>query len=337
MSEQREAALVVADHSHLLVRVDRYDLAIPIESIISVHEAPALFPVPCAQPGIAGAVQFQGFAVPVFDLRRSLRLTPRAVAPRDRLVLLDVGIRLMGLIVDEVKEFVSLQRITDEGPHALFGDSPVNAKIIAGIACADDLCAIIDPAGLLQPDIWDAEIVDDVYAQQLSPTDPLAIRTAALAQIPAAPQAIGVEAAIFRLAGQRFGVALPNIVEFFSGASHAPIPVRSAIPVSLVNRRGEGIMLFDPRPILGLPPAPLPARVDGIILANDKAPTALPVDSLEGLGLLPRADSSLAPGRFCLSVHPSPPGAVVLLDVPAFLHHAQSAFSSRPSPAGAAA
>jgi chemotaxis signal transduction protein len=331
------SAQATADHTHLLVRVDRFDLAIPIESIISVHEAPALFPIPCAQPGIAGAVQFQGFAVPIFDLRRSLRLTPRAVVAGDRLVLLDVGVRLMGLIVDEVKEFVTLQRITEEGTDALFGDSPVNAKIIAGIACADDLCAIIDPAGLLQPDVWDADIVDDVYAHQLSPDDPLAIRTAALAQIPAAPQAIGIEAAIFRLAGQRFGVALPNIVEFFSDASHAPIPVRSAIAVSLVNRRGEGIMLFDPRPILGLPPAVLPARVDGIILANDKAPMAVPVDSLEGLGLLPRADSSMAPGRFCLSVHPSPQGAVLLLDVPAFLHHAQSAFSSRPSPAGAAA
>lgn len=329
--------LTGSEHSHLLVRVDRYDLAIPIEAIISVHEAPALFPVPCAQPGIAGAVQFQGFAVPIFDLRRSLRLPARSVVPADRLVLLDVGVRLMGLIVDEVKEFVSLQRVTEEGPSALFGDSPVNAKIIAGIACADDLCAIIDPAGLLQPDVWDAEIVDDVYARGLLSDDPLAARTTALAHIPAAPQGIGIEAAIFGLAGQRFGVALPNIIEFFSDASHAPIPVRSAIAVSLMNRRGEGIMLFDPRPILGLPAAPLPARVDGIILASDKAPMAVPVDSLEGLGLLPRADSSLAPGRFCLSVHPSPQGAVLLLDVPAFLHHAQSAFSSRPSPAGAAA
>jgi chemotaxis signal transduction protein len=337
MHETQASTPFGADRSHLLVRVDRYDLAIPIESIISVHEAPALFPVPCAQPGIAGAVQFQGFAVPIFDLRRSLRLASRPVAAADRLVLIDVGVRLMGLIVDEVKEFVSLQRISDEGASALFGDSPVNAKIIAGIACADDLCAIIDPAGLLQPDVWDAEIVDDVFAQRLSPTDPLAIRTAALAQIPAAPQAIGIEAAIFRLAGQRFGVALPNIVEFFSSVSHAPIPVRSAIAVSLVNRRGEGIMLFDPRPILGLQSAPLPARIDGIILANEKAPMALPVDALEGLGLLPRADSSIPPGRFCLSVHPSPQGAVLLLDVPAFLHHAQSAFSSRPSPAGAAA
>ncbi len=329
--------IVGSAHTHLLVRVERYDLAIPIENVISIHEAPAVFSVPCAQPGIAGAVQFQGIAVPIFDLRRSLRVTSRTVAFSDRMVLLDVGVRLMALIVDEVKEFVSLQRITDESLDALFGESPVNAKIIAGIACAPELCAIIDPAGLLQPDVWDAQTVDTVYQQELAPSDPLAARTHALAQIPAAPQSIGIEAAIFHLGGQRFGVPLGTVVEFFTAASHAPIPVRSNVAVSLLNRRGEGIMLFDPRPILGLPPAALPARVDGIILASDRLPMAVPVDKLDGLGVLPQQDSSLAPGRLCLSVHPSAQGAVLLLDVPAFLHHAQSAFSRRPAPADAVA
>jgi chemotaxis signal transduction protein len=329
--------LLGAGHTHLLVRVDRYDLAIPIHGIISIHEAPAIFAVPCAQPGIAGAIRFQGIAVPVFDLRRSLRVHARPVASSDRLVLLDVGVRLMALVVDEVKEFVSLERITEEGLDALFGDSPVNAKIIAGIACAPELCALIDPAGLLQPDVWDAEMVDDVYQQELETTDPLFARTTALAHIPSAPQALGIEAAIFQLADQRFGVPLGTIVEFFTNASHAPIPVRSNIAVSLLNRRGEGIMLLDPRPILGLPAAPLPVRVDGMILAGDRTQMALPVDKLEGLGVLARSDSSLAPGRFCLSAHPSPQGAVLLLDVPAFLHHAQSAFSGRPAATDAVA
>lgn len=319
-----------AGHTHLLARVDRYDLAIPIASIISIHEAPAVFPVPCAQPGIAGGIQFQGMAVPVFDLRRSLRLEPRPIAYSDRLVLVDVDVRIIALIVDEVKEFVSLERVTDEGLHSLFGESPVNAKIIAGIACAPELCAIIDPAGLLQPDIWDDETIQDVYQRELEPSDPLFARTAALAEIPRAPQALGIEAALFQIAGQRFGVHLSSIVEFFTNTSHAPIPVRSTVAVSLLNRRGEGIMLVDPRPILGFPLAPMPARVDGIVLAGDRIRVAIPVDKLEGLGMLPHSDSTLAPGRFCLSVHPSEKGAVLLLDVPAFLQHAQSAFSSRP-------
>ncbi len=318
-------------HSHLLVRVGRYDLAIPINAIIAIHEAPAVFTVPCAQPGIAGAIQFQGIAVPVFDLHRSLRLEPRPVARTDRLVLLDVGVRIMALVVDDVKEFVTLERVTDEGLDSLFGDSPVNAKIISGIACAPDLCAIIDPAGLLQPDVWDHPVVQSVYDQWLDPADPLYTRTNALAEIPRAPQALGIEAALVRIAGQRFGIPLAAIVEFFTAASHAPIPVLSNIAVSLINRRGEGIMLFDPRPILGLPASALPNRVDGIVLSGERSPMAIVVDQLDGLTMLPRADSSLVPGRFCSSVHPSAQGAILLLDVPAFLHHTQSAFTSRPA------
>src|SRR4029077_8209691 len=177
-------------HTHLLASVDRYDLAIPIESIISIHEAPAVFPVPCAQPGIAGGIQYQGMAVPVFDLRRSLRLESRPIAHSDRLVLIDVDPRIIALIVDDVKEFVSLERVTDESLHSLFGDSPVNAKIITGIACAPELCAIIDPAGLLQPDIWDSETTAEVYQRSLEPSDPLFARTAAIAEIPRAPQGL---------------------------------------------------------------------------------------------------------------------------------------------------
>lgn len=336
-SDNLEPITTEFGHSHLLTRVEKYNFAIPIGAIISIHEAPLVFPAPCAQPGIAGAIRFQGIAVPVFDLRRSLRLPARAVSYSDRLVLIDAGIRIIALIVDEVMEFVALNSDPGQDLDALFGDSPINAKIIAGIACAPMLCAIIEPTGLLQPDTWDSQARQSVFEQTVEESDPLWARTAALAEVPKAPRAIGIEAAVFSIAGQRFGVPLSTIVEFFSDATHSPIPVRSNIAVSLLNRRGEAIMLFDPRPILGLAPQQLPAKVDGLVLSGELARMALPVDKMEGLAMLPRSDAGLTPGRFCLSVHPSELGAVLLLDVPAFLQHAQSAFGSRSPAADAVA
>ncbi|MDQ6780404.1 MAG: chemotaxis protein CheW [Candidatus Eremiobacteraeota bacterium] len=319
-------------HSHLLARIDRFTLAIPIGSVISIHEAPLIFPAPCAQAGIMGAIRFQGIAVPVFDLRRSLRLPAQALRYSDRLVLLDVGVRIMAVIVDDVLEFASLDPGSMTPADELFGDTPVNGKIIAGIACAPQLCAIIDPQGLVQPDVWDADTIQSVFEQPVSDDPAWAARTALLAEIPKPGQISGVEAAIFQIAQQRFGVPLEAIIEFFTDAVHSPIPIRTGVAVSLLNRRGEAMMLFDPRPILGLPPAPLPQRVDGIVLGGDHCKIALPVDRLEGLGLLPRFDASIKPGRFCLSVHPSDRGAVLLLDVAAFLHSAQSAFAVHPAP-----
>lgn len=329
-SRDSGAPVVNAAHTHLLARVGKYKIAIPIGIVISIHEAPLVFTVPCAQPGIAGAIRFAGIAVPVFDLRRSLRLEQRAIARSDRLVLVDVAERIMALIVDEVLEFVAIEHVTEEGVDGLFCDTPVNRNIIAGIASAPDLCAVIEPAGIVQPDHWDAQTIASVHEEDISESHPLWARTAALAERPKAPAASGIEAAICQIAGQRFAVALPAVVEFFTEASHAPIPVRSTIAVSLLNRRGEAVMLFDPRPILGLPPAPLPLSVNGMVLSGDHYVMALPVDRLEGLSVLTSTDSSVKPGRFCVSVHPSEQGAVLLLDVPAFLHHAQSAFGNRP-------
>jgi len=335
--ESGGAAAATLQHTHLLGRVDRYTLAIPIGAVISIHEAPLVFPLPCAQPGIAGAIRFAGIAVPVFDLRRSLRLEPKNIEAGDRLVLVDAGGRIMALVVDEVLEFVAIERVTDEGMHALFGDTPVNAKIVTGIACAPDLCAILDPAGFLVPDAWDAQTAQAVYDGPIDPTHPLLARTAALAEIPKAPTAAGIEAAIFSIAGQRFGVPLPAVVEFFTQAQHAPVPSRTSVAVSLLNRRGEAVMLFDPRPILGLTPAELQPLVDGLVLSGEGFAAAVPVDKLEGLELLDRTTGNMKPGRFCLSVHPSPAGAILLLDVPAFLHNAQSAFGNRPPAAAAVA
>lgn len=335
--DARLSAGIESGHTHLLARVDRFTLAIPIGCVMSIHEAPLVFPAPCAQPGILGAVRFQGVAIPVFDLRRSLRLPERALALSDRLVLVDAGVRIMGLLVDEVLDFASLFVSAETNSDDLFGDTPVNAKIIAGVACAPELCAILDPSGLVQPDVWDSTTVQTVYEEPTDYGDPFWQRTAALAEVPKPAHAAGIDAALIRIAGQRYGVALPHIVEFFSNAPHAPIPIRATMALSLINRRGEAIMLFDPRPLLGAPPAPLPDRVEGLVLSGEHCKMAMPVDALEGLGVLPKFEASIRPGRFCLSVHPSDRGAVILLDVAALLHSAQSAFAPRPESPSAVA
>jgi chemotaxis signal transduction protein len=326
-----------AEHTHLLARVGQYTIAIPIEAVISVHPAPLVFSVPCAQPGIAGAIRYAGNAIPVFDLRKSLRLAPKETAENDRLILVDVKVRIMAFVVDEVLEFVSIERFTDETPAALFGDSPVNTNIIAGIACAPDVCAVIDMAGVLLPDTWDVPALENAYQETANQSHPLWARTAALAEPPKAAAAAGVEAAIFQIGGQRFAVTLPLVVEFFTQTAHNPIPVRCSLAISLLNRRGQAVTLFDPRPILGLPATRLPALLDGLVLFGGDYAMAIAVDQLEGLDVLSASDSSARPGRFCLSVHPSPRGPILLLDVFELLRHAHAAIGNREPAASAVA
>lgn len=320
-----------SSHSHVVARVGPYQLAVPINTVMSIHEAPAIFAVPCAQAGIIGAIRFQGMAVPVFDVRRSLRLPAKEQDLNDRLILVDAGSRLMAIIVDEVLEFAALDGAMNEEVDALFGESPVNESIIAGIASTPTLCAVLNPAGLLQPDVLDEDTAQPVFDQPLDEAHPMWARTMALAEIPKRTSVAGIEAALFRIGAQRFGVPLPTILEFFNDTVHSPIPFRSNLQASLVNRRGEAVMLFDPRTLLGLPPITLPPRVDGLVLSGDRCKLAIAVDALEGLELLAHSEASIKPGRFCLSAHHSERGTILLLDVSALLQAAQSALVPKSS------
>src|SRR5450755_64327 len=92
--------------SHLLTRVAQFDLAFPIEAVLSVHAAPIVTAIPSARTGILGGVRIHGEPVPVADIRRCLRLSPRSVSLTDRLVLLRVDGRTMAVVVDEVKHLI---------------------------------------------------------------------------------------------------------------------------------------------------------------------------------------------------------------------------------------
>src|SRR5215472_15721557 len=107
--------------SHLLARVDTFDLAFPVDCIVSVHEAPIIVATPGSQPGILGAVTVRGQAIPVADVRRSLRLAPKPVAHDDRLIVVrSDNNRHIAVVVDAVLTLVDVPLGVLEGPDPLF-------------------------------------------------------------------------------------------------------------------------------------------------------------------------------------------------------------------------
>lgn len=304
--------------SHLLTRIEHYDLAFPVDCIVSVHEAPLIFPVPAAQAGILGAAKVRGEALPVADIRRSLRIPAKAVAHEDRLIVLRSGGRQVAVVVDAVLTLIDVPTGVLQGPDPLFGDTQINANVITGIVAAPELCAIVDPDGLILPDPWDDETEASILSAEVAADHPLAARTASLANTLQDIAATGLDAAVFMLAGQRYAVPIGSVIEFFSEEHYSPLPVASSVGASLINRRGEAVPLFDVRPLLGISGAPLPPVVDGVVLGGNGYRIAIAVDSFAGLEVLPTAAQSGArPGRYCVSIHASERGAIQLLDVAA--------------------
>lgn len=321
-----------ATKSHLLTRVDRFDLAFPIEDVISVHAAPIVTTIPSARTGILGGVRIQGEPVPVADIRRCLRLPRRSVVLADRLVLLRVDGKPMAVIVDEVKNLIEVPANALGATDTLFEDTPVNGRVIAGIAATPELCAIVDVEGFAVADPWEDDDALHSLDEDVDDDAPLAERTAALAAAPEAEAATGIEAAVFLLDGQRYAVPVISILEFFRDLPHAPLVVRGTA-ASLVNRRGDAIALYDMRPLLGLATSVLPAAVNGIVLSHGGIRIAMAVDELAGLETLPpTAAAAVQPGRFTSSVHPGPNGTVQLIDVAALLAAPQLMIGNEGSP-----
>ena len=317
--KEQEPTAGIGAQSHLLTRIDRFDLAFPVERIVSVHEAPLVIAVPGAQPGILGAVKVRGEAIPVADLRRSLRIPPKAIEHDDRLIIVRSSDgRRVAVLVDDVLTLIDVPSGVLQGPDPLFGDVQINGQVITGIVAAPELCAVIDPDGLVLPDPWDEEVEAEILDTEIAPDHPLAARTRALAETMDDFETIGTDAAVFMLAGQRYAVPIASVVEFFSDAGYSPLPVASAVAPALVNRRGEALPLYDVRPLLGLAGPPLANAVDGVVLGGNGYRIAIAVDSFEGLEVLPTAASSNArPGKYCISIHASARGAIQLLDVAA--------------------
>ena len=285
--------------SHLLTRVDRFDLAFPIEDVISVHAAPIVTKIPSARTGILGGVRIQGAPVPVADIRRCLRLPRRSVVLADRLVLLRVDGKPMAVIVDEVKNLIEVPTNALGATDTLFEDTPVNGRVIAGIAATPELCAIVDVQGFAVPDPWEDEDALRSLDDDHDDDAPLAERTAALAAAPEAEAAAGIEAAVFLLDGQRYAVPVVSILEFFRDLPHAPLVVRGTA-ASLVNRRGDAIALYDMRPLLGMAIA-LPTAVNGIVASHGGIGSRWRSTSWQGSALPPTAAAAIHPWRFTTS------------------------------------
>ncbi len=327
-------APAVVRRSHLLTRVATFDLAFPIDALISIHEAPIVTPIPSARPGILGGVLVRGEAIPIADIRRCLRAAPRAITATDRLLLLHAGSRTLGVIVDEVKHLIDVAIDALDGTDSLFDDTPINTNVIAGITASPELCAVVDVEGLMLPDPWLDEDAKRLLSIDADEELPLAERTAALAAVPPQAAAAGTEAAVFMLGGQYYAVAVTAVIEFFRDHAHAPILAHGGgLAVSLINRRGDALPLYDVKPLLGLAPEPMRERTDGIILAHAGVRVAIAVDSLVGLeSLASSAQMNYQAGRYTFSVHASEYGSVQLLDVAAILAAPQLVLGNEGSP-----
>ena len=97
-------------------------------------------PVPNAPPFVDGIVFSRGRVVPVVNLRKRFGLPAEANTLRTRFIVVKVGGREVGMIVDAAKEFRAIPAEAIQPPHNAI---ELSGKFLAGIATVQERLVLI--------------------------------------------------------------------------------------------------------------------------------------------------------------------------------------------------
>ncbi|MBL0215852.1 MAG: chemotaxis protein CheW [Myxococcales bacterium] len=101
---------------HVTFRVGSSDYALPASQVLHLESFQTATPVPGAPAHVAGLVQVRGRVVPVVDLRTRFGLPAIERTIDNRVVIVQVGARVAGLLVDSAREVLQLDEATFEKP-----------------------------------------------------------------------------------------------------------------------------------------------------------------------------------------------------------------------------
>ncbi len=121
-----------------------------VQEVLRVSE---IAPVPGASHYVLGIINLRGNVVTVIDTRSRLGLPPREVDDSSRIVIIEAGKHVVGILVDSVAEVIELRMSEVESAPNVGGEE--NSRYIQGVASIDgELLIMVDLNKLLSEEEW---------------------------------------------------------------------------------------------------------------------------------------------------------------------------------------
>ncbi|MGE3457048.1 MAG: chemotaxis protein CheW, partial [Kofleriaceae bacterium] len=133
---------------HVTFRVGTAEYALPASQVLHLESYEAATRVPGTPAYVAGLVQVRGRVVPVVDLRRRFGLPPTDHTLDHRVVVVQCGDRVAGLLVDSAREVMSLDEQAFEKPPELIAQQ-ANGFVTHVTSAAKRLLLIVDAPRLI--------------------------------------------------------------------------------------------------------------------------------------------------------------------------------------------
>lgn len=133
---------------HVGFRVGNAEYAINADDVLHLETFSEATHVPGAPSFVAGLVQVRGKLVPIVDLRTRFGLEPRERSLDNRVIVVKVGSRVAGLLVDSAREVMQLDESSFEPPPSLV-DSQASGFVKAVATRAQRLLFVVDVPRLI--------------------------------------------------------------------------------------------------------------------------------------------------------------------------------------------
>lgn len=134
--------------------LDGETYGIDVLQVQEVLPMPEITPVPGAPSWITGIINLRGSVVTVIDTRMRLGISPKAADASNRVIVIEAGEQVAGILVDSVAEVANICDSQIESAPDV--GSRESAHYICGIVSRDDtLLILLDSMRLLAQREWD--------------------------------------------------------------------------------------------------------------------------------------------------------------------------------------
>ncbi len=107
-------------------RIGRETFGVPISMVREIVRVPEITSVPNAPDYIEGVINLRGRIIPVLDLRKRFGVKSAEPNKKNRIVVVELGARAIGLIVNSASEVLRIPPSEIEEPHSVFQEGELD-------------------------------------------------------------------------------------------------------------------------------------------------------------------------------------------------------------------
>ena len=145
----QDGAVLSSERQLILFTLGKGSYGIPIEHVFEIKKMEEITVVPKAPKFIEGVINMRGNVIPVIDLRKRFGMEKVEITKRTKIIIVEIGKRQFGVVVDAVAEVVTLA--ADQIEPSLPTVSGLKAEFINAIGKLNDkLIIILEISKILQ-------------------------------------------------------------------------------------------------------------------------------------------------------------------------------------------